>query len=459
MTPVQDRRFEKGDWPIQFDIPSDRADTWFQYLSSECTRRGWSCSAIQQMDAKENSGSFTITNGAASGSQLVLVWERKQRGPLKLRARSIGTPEILLADAEELFARVTEHNQVGVKDEFYLRGQLSYDGLPWRGELWLNDKLRLGPPSLQDETVILSTRVIIVDAMVQGIDHMDAGSRFQIMLRELSVFFSVVMQREVSVPSGGRAWVWTSANGQLESCDIRNLGYYEQELRSEMPQRGEVRAITMRPVTRPDFTLRGITHADTEMEFPADTTSLWQAFVGLSDDQRLQFLQAGSIWQLARSLRNEYRTAKFVFMVNACEALKPPEPQFRDHNIYHVAEALLGKPSADLLQEQWFRPQEIRNAYLHSGEFRGAEFVQHAMMTSFQDPTFDQAYRTLAQIVPAAIIEWLRRSGRFTMSPLRRRTSWRRLLREKALLLLPVLLVVGAIIGIVIDRLLRLLQH
>ena len=105
VTPVQDHRFEKGDWPIQFEIPSDRANTWFQYLSTECTKRGWSCSGIQQMDAKENSGSFTITNPAASGSQLVLVWERKQRGPLKLRARSAGTPEIPLADAEELRVR------------------------------------------------------------------------------------------------------------------------------------------------------------------------------------------------------------------------------------------------------------------------------------------------------------------------------------------------------------------
>ena len=136
---------------------------------------------------------------------------------------------------------------------------------------------------MQDETVILSTRVILVDALVQGIDRIDAASRFQIILRELSVFLSVVMQREVSVPSGGRVWVWTSANGQLEICDIRNLGYYEQELRSEMPQRaGEIGAITMRPVARPDFTLRGVTLGDTELQMPADITGLWQTFAGTS---------------------------------------------------------------------------------------------------------------------------------------------------------------------------------
>ena len=158
---------------------------------------------------------------------------------------------------------------------------------------------------------------------------------------------------------------------------------------------------------------------------------------------------------MARSLRNEYQTAKFVFMVNACEALKPPEPQFREHNIYHVVEALLGKSSADLLQEHRFRPQEIRNAYLHSGEFRGSEFVQRAMMTSFQDPTFDLAYRALAQITPAAIIEWLRRSGSFSMSPLNRRKNGRGVLRVKAIILLPVVLIVGAILGLLIERLLQ----
>jgi hypothetical protein len=30
-------------------------------------------------------------------------------------------------------------------------------------------------------------------------------------------------------------------------------------------------------------------------------------------------------------------------MVVACEALKPQEKQFKDHNIYQIVEALLGK--------------------------------------------------------------------------------------------------------------------
>ena len=132
------------------------------------------------------------------------------------------------------------------------------------------------------------------------------------------------------------------------------------------------------------------------------------------------------MWQLALLLGHEYQTAGFTFMVAACEALKPPAPQFRKHNIYHVAEALLGKPCADTLQQQWFRPQNVRSAHIHRGEFHGSEFVQHAIMSSFQDPTFDQAWRVLAQITPEAIIEWLRRGGMFTLPPLTPRRSRRR---------------------------------
>jgi hypothetical protein len=79
---------------------------------------------------------------------------------------------------------------------------------------------------------------------------------------------------------------------------------------------------------------------------------LWQAFAGLSPDRRRQFLRVGSMWQLALSLGHEYQTARFAWMVAACEVLKPADSQFRDNNIYHVVEALLGKPTAELLQEQ-----------------------------------------------------------------------------------------------------------
>src|SRR6266508_4503306 len=203
----------------------------------------------------------------------------------------------------------------------------------------------------------------------------------------------------------------TDSVGQVVQCDIRNLGYWETQWPTEMPTRGQIQPVPLKAVHRPDFSLRGIDGTQTEVYLPEDIGDLWQAFAGLPPDRRRRFLQVGSMWQLALSLGHEYQTTRFAWMVAACEVLKSPDPQFRDHNIYHVVEALLGKPTADLLQEQWFRPQDVRNAHLHRGEFRGSEFVQHAMMSSFQDPTFDQACRVLYQITQAAIIEWLRQRG------------------------------------------------
>jgi hypothetical protein len=221
-----------------------------------------------------------------------------------------------------------------------------------------------------------------------------------------------------------------------------------------MPKKDEVQAIPTKSIKRPDFSLRGVVIGeDSELRVPADITGLWQAFVALSPNKKRQFLQAGSMWQLARSLRGDQETAKFVFAVNACEALKPPESQYRDYNVYHVVDALLGNPSVNLLKEEWFRPQEVRNAYLHSGEFKGSEFVPWTFGPSFRDPSFDQAQGEMAVLAPVAIVEWLRKAGQFTMVPLRRRVTWRSFLKERALLLTPLAVIFGILLGFVIGRL------
>jgi hypothetical protein len=452
MAQVQDKRFEAGDWPIRFDVPNEQADTWLQYFSAECGRRGWNCASFGQLEAKENSGSITVNVGGPGQPQLAVVWDRKRGGPIKVRARSAGTPEFSLDEANELFRQVNESSRAGAREEFHRGWQLCYEGLPWRGELWLNETLRLGPPSRQDDTALIGPRIILVNALINGIDQLHASSTFNVGLRELSVFLSVVMGTNVRVsPNGGRGWTWsTDSGGQVVQCDIRNLGYWETQWPTEMPTRGQIQPVPLKAVHRPDFSLRGIDGTQTEEHLPEDIGDLWQAFAGLPPDRRRQFLQVGSMWQLALSLGHEYQTARFAWMVAACEVLKSPDPQFRDHNIYHVVEALLGKPTADLLQEQWFRPQDVRNAHLHRGEFRGSEFVQHAMMSSFQDPTFDQACRVLYQLTQAAIIEWLRQRGTFTMLPLKRRRSWRRGVKDHALSVLPVLVGVGIAVGMIL---------
>src|SRR5437588_10393590 len=97
---VQDRRFEQGDWPIRFEVPNEQAGTWLRYFNVECERRGWDSSSFGQMEARENSGSITVNTGGADKPALAVVWERKRDRPLNVRARSAGTPELPLAEAE-----------------------------------------------------------------------------------------------------------------------------------------------------------------------------------------------------------------------------------------------------------------------------------------------------------------------------------------------------------------------
>src|SRR5438067_314105 len=101
MTPVTDHRFDQGAWSIRLNVPSARASTWMQYFSAECTKRDWSSTGTSQIEASENSGSLTVTAGTTG--QIVIAWERKPDGPLRIRAKS----ELALTQAKDLF-EVTE---------------------------------------------------------------------------------------------------------------------------------------------------------------------------------------------------------------------------------------------------------------------------------------------------------------------------------------------------------------
>jgi hypothetical protein len=418
MVKMQDRRFERGAWPIRFAVPKEQADTWLKYFFAECQRHGWSSSGMGQMEAIENSGSITVKVGGTDKPQFCVVWERKRGGPINVRSRSTGVQELPLVEARELFDQVNERCRSGDKDRVYRRGQLEYDGLPWCGEFWLDDTLRLGPPSRQYERALLGPRVIIVDAVVSCVGPADAGSVFNAWLGELSAFLSVVMGIGVQMPEQGQVWTWSEGTAD---CAVRQLGYMERENRLEMPARGEYRSVPLTEVNRPDFSLRGIDGSKNEQSLPADITDLWTWYRTLSADQRRQFLQAAAKWQEALKVSPDSGTLSFALMVVACEALKPAGTEFRKHNLYHVTEALLGKAVADRLLEPWFQPQNVRNVHLHRGEFRGDEFMETVLMQSYQDPTFDQARRALAPIVQESIIEWLRRQGKFTMPPIKGR--------------------------------------
>src|SRR5262249_8995519 len=154
-----------------------------------------------------------------------------------------------------------------------------------------------------------------------------ASSTFNVALREISVFLSVVMGTNVCVtPKGcGCGWTWSSdASGQVE-CSIRNLGYWEKHFPKHMPARGEIQGVPLKAVPRPDFSVRGTDGTESELHLPKDIFNLWKNFTDLPHERRRQFLQVGNMWQLALSLRDEYETGRFAWMVVACEALKPQD--------------------------------------------------------------------------------------------------------------------------------------
>src|SRR5262249_52586407 len=75
---VQDRRFEHDNWPIRFEVPVEQADTWLQYFTVECAKRGWSSGGMGQLDAAENSGTLVVNPGSSSKPLITVVWERKR---------------------------------------------------------------------------------------------------------------------------------------------------------------------------------------------------------------------------------------------------------------------------------------------------------------------------------------------------------------------------------------------
>lgn len=418
---VEDRRFEPADWATSFDVTKEQAATWFLYFDAECNGRGWSRSEMGQHDLRESSGSITISTGAEA-PQLTVIWERKRGGALKVRARSSGTIEMPPADMQTLFEGITAQCRLGAKERYHSRGQLYYDGLPWRGELWLDDTLCLSPPSQQYQGATRGPRVILVDAVVDAVGRLDSLAVASQGLDELAVFLGVVTGEAIRRPRQTKqGWTWTTVEGAT-ACDVRWIGYTEPQIANQMPVAGTFQAAPEYPVVRPDFTL-SVNHfiGASELSVPADIRDLWARYRLLATDRRRQFLQAAAKWQEGIAHWPERPTLSFALMVVACEALKPSDRKFEHHNINHVIEALLGAALAARLKTNWFRAQYVRSVHMHLGQFLGSEFLPGTTQSRFYDPTFDAARRDLEAITRAAIIEWLRRSGTFSLPALKRK--------------------------------------
>ena len=139
---------------------------------------------------------------------------------MKVRARLASSSNLSSSEAEQFFNEVNNSCGSAVTEPIYVRGTLQYDdGLAWHGELWLDDKTRLGPPSLQDEIAISGPRHVHVDAILECIGEPDVAYARQQMLLEVSAFLSVVMKKAVRLPDQGRAWTLTA---DMKACEVRH---------------------------------------------------------------------------------------------------------------------------------------------------------------------------------------------------------------------------------------------
>ena len=176
MVEIKDRRFESSDWPIKFEVPVDgeQADRWPRYLNAACHRRGWGSSTHAQLERAENSGTISIL--ANDGPKLDVTWERKRDRPMKVRARIAPTSTLPLAEAKQFLSDVTDNCRLAVTEPIYVRRTLEYDqGLAWRGEFWLDDKICLSPPSQQYETAMIGPRHVHVDMVLECIGQQDVN--------------------------------------------------------------------------------------------------------------------------------------------------------------------------------------------------------------------------------------------------------------------------------------------
>jgi len=439
MMKVEDRRFEKGDWPISFEVPvtNEQADRWSRYLSWSCHRRGWTPSKFGQMERAENSGTIAIT---ANGKlQIEIVWEQKREGPLAVRSRRVSSADISPSDAEQFFTEVSDTCRMAATVPLCIRGSLQYEGRAWRGELWLDDRTRLAAPSLQDETATYGPRIVHIDATLDCIGEPDIVYARQQMLIEMSAFLSVVMQSAVRLLDVGRVWTFTPDG---TTSEVRSLGYLEPANPLSMPVPGTLKQVPLHGLDDPPWS-----RPDNEISVRADIADLWSSYRTLSEKQRLQFLQAAAKWQEAMIHWQDRPSLSFALMAVACEALKPSDADQRQ-NCYAVIEALVGKTAVDRVRQNPFPAQHVRSTHLHSGESHGSELMMIDFMRTYEDPSFREAHQEMARVTPAALVEWLKKRGVFAMPSVGRQHSLRHWVRENVVIALSLAFSIGLLIGL-----------
>ena len=414
MRQLSDLRFDTNEWPIAHVIPAQHAETWMAHLGAEIEERGWNSSSLSQLDAVENSGTLSVhTANGPSPATLDIAWERLRGKELKLRARPSGSPVLPLNVAHDFIDAVGTRMRTGKMLCVHQHAVLTYDSLPWRGELWLDKNHRLGPPSKYPDSLLVP-QIVIVDTMMEGIGRWGVSANFQKRLYELRVFLSFVLGVRFDVSKFEQGWVCdTDAEGRYTDCKLRNIGYVELISPPGFPESGHAPPIEKRDVTRPDLGPYGITGDMHERWVPRDIEELWRRFMALPPAKREHLLRAGNAFMTAQLMWPDQRTAYGAFLVVACEALKPNGKAADRMNIYDIVASLVSTSEAQYLRQLTFHPQKIRSKHLHRGDLLAGELRPMFFDEHFKDPSFDEMLRVLTRVSRMCLIEWLRLGGKY----------------------------------------------
>jgi hypothetical protein len=339
---------------------------------------------------------------------------------LRLRARPSGDPVLSLDVAQDFLDAIGARVRAGKVLCAHRQALLTYDGLPWRGELSLDDNHRLGPPSKHPDT-LLGPQIVIVDAMVEGIGQQGVTANFQKRLTEVRVFLGFVLGLKLEAGKFERGWVCDiDAEGRFTDCTLRNIGYIELAPQAGFAKLGSTQPVERRDVERPGLGPHGITSDMHEEWVPGDIEELWRRFMTLPPAKRDHLLQAGNAYLTAQLMWPGQRSAYAAFLVVACEALKPTGRRYDRMNVYDVVASLVSVGDAQQLRQLSLHPQKVRSEHLHRGKLSAGELRPMLMHDHFMDPSFDEMLRLLARVCRICLIEWLRREGKYEVIRLAR---------------------------------------
>ena len=423
MRPLEDHRFGPGRWQVSATIPAVEGEAFFAYLDLEIRTRGWNAGSLTQLTSEANSGSMTIyLSPGQAVSTIEVAWDKKRNRELRIQARPGGDPPTSPALLDEFFGAVTARHNERRLDRAHRRYWLAYDGLPWAGELWLTDDLRLGPPS-KSEPVQIGRRIVIVDAMPEGIGDAGITAQFARVMREVRLVLSPIVGVHFEVvPQWASEWVPEIDDRQLVvDCRLRPVGYTEVGLPNRMPVRGEILPSTRETVARPGLGRFGIWPDDHSVRVPTDLEALWAAFQALPPDRKEHYLRACNAYHNARAMWPDQRTAYAMFLVVACEALKPSGHRHDAANIYDVVASLSGRADAEALRNLELAPQSVRSKHVHRGVLTAGEEPSLLFGDPFRDPSFDDTLMALSRVTRMCLIEWLRHGGDYRLTRLPRR--------------------------------------